>query len=41
VITGGEPLKWNLDYLCNELKKNDKKTFLETSGAYKMSGVWD
>ena len=41
VVTGGEPLKWNLDYLCNEIKKNDKKTFLETSGAYEMSGVWD
>jgi organic radical activating enzyme len=41
VVTGGEPLKWNLDYLCSELKKNDKKTYLETSGAYEMSGVWD
>jgi organic radical activating enzyme len=41
VVTGGEPLRWNLDYLCNELKVNSKKTFLETSGAYKLSGVWD
>ena len=41
VVTGGEPLKWNLDYLCNELKKSNKKTFLETSGAYEMSGTWD
>ena len=41
VVTGGEPLKWNLDYLCEELKKNNKKTFLETSGAYEMSGTWD
>jgi organic radical activating enzyme len=41
VVTGGEPLKWNLDYLCDELKRNNKKTFLETSGAYEMSGVWD
>ena len=41
VITGGEPLKWNLDYLCSELKRHNKKTFLETSGAYEMSGMWD
>ncbi len=41
VITGGEPLMWNLDYLCESLKKADLKTFLETSGAYPLSGVWD
>jgi organic radical activating enzyme len=41
VVTGGEPLKWNLHHLCNELKNNNKKTFLETSGAYEMSGTWD
>jgi len=41
VVTGGEPLRWNLDYLCNELKVNYKKTFLETSGAYEISGAWD
>jgi len=41
VITGGEPLKWNLDYLCSELRKNNLKTFIETSGAYPLSGEWD
>ena len=41
VVTGGEPLKWNLNYLCNELKNNDKKTYIETSGAYEISGIWD
>ena len=41
VVTGGEPLIWNLDYLCSELKKNGIKTFIETSGAYKLSGDWD
>lgn len=41
VVTGGEPLIWNLDYLCNELKKNSIKTFIETSGAYPLSGSWD
>lgn len=41
VITGGEPLLWNLDYLCRELKNNNIKTFLETSGSEKLSGQWD
>ncbi|UCG29053.1 MAG: 7-carboxy-7-deazaguanine synthase QueE [Bacteroidales bacterium] len=41
VITGGEPLMYNLDYICRELKKHDIKTFLETSGAYPLSGKWD
>jgi len=41
VVTGGEPLMWDLDYLCNGLKKSNIKTFLETSGAYKLSGSWD
>lgn len=41
VITGGEPLMWNLDYLCSGLKKNNINTFIETSGAYPISGKWD
>ncbi len=41
VVTGGEPLAYNLDFLCSELKKFNVKTFLETSGAYKLSGEWD
>jgi organic radical activating enzyme len=41
VVTGGEPLMWNLDYLCSGLKKKKIKTFIETSGAYKLSGKWD
>jgi len=41
VVTGGEPLMWNLDYLCNGLKSNNIKTFIETSGSYPMSGKWD
>jgi 7-carboxy-7-deazaguanine synthase len=41
VVTGGEPLMWNLDYLCSRLKKNNINTFIETSGAYKLSGKWD
>jgi organic radical activating enzyme len=37
VVTGGEPLMWNLDYLCSCLKSRDIKTFIETSGAYPLS----
>jgi len=41
VVTGGEPLTYNLDFLCKGLKSLGIKTFLETSGAYSFSGVWD
>jgi 7-carboxy-7-deazaguanine synthase len=41
VITGGEPLNFDLGYLCNGLKKNKIKTFLETSGTQPLSGKWD
>lgn len=41
VVTGGEPLMYNLDYLCEELKKFGIQTFLETSGAYPLTGIWD
>jgi organic radical activating enzyme len=41
VVTGGEPLMWNLDFLCNGLKNKNISTFVETSGAYPLSGRWD
>jgi len=41
VVTGGEPLMWNLDYLCSELKDKHIYTYIETSGAYELSGIWD
>ncbi len=41
VVTGGEPTSYNLDFLSEELQKNNIETFLETSGAYKISGIWD
>ncbi|HNW97786.1 MAG TPA: 7-carboxy-7-deazaguanine synthase QueE [Bacteroidales bacterium] len=41
VITGGEPMNYNLDFFCNELKKNNIQTFLETSGTQPLSGNWD
>lgn len=41
VITGGEPLLYNLDYLCAELHKQNISLFLETSGSEPLSGTWD
>jgi 7-carboxy-7-deazaguanine synthase len=41
VVTGGEPLMWNLDYLCVSLQNKNISTFIETSGAYNLSGKWD
>lgn len=41
VVTGGEPLIYNLDELTKRLKEKNISTFIETSGAYKLSGNWD
>ena len=41
VVTGGEPLLYNLDYLCSGLRQAGIKTFLETSGSSALSGDWD
>lgn len=41
VITGGEPLMYNMDYLCHELKERGFQTYLETSGSHPLSGTWD
>ncbi len=41
VITGGEPLIYNLDYLTSRLQQSGIRTFMETSGAYPLSGHWD
>lgn len=41
VVTGGEPLIYNLDYLTGKLKDRGIQTFIETSGAYPLSGKWD
>ena len=41
VVTGGEPLMYNLKRLTEWLKKEGVNTFIETSGAYPFSGVWD
>ena len=41
VVTGGEPLLYNLDYLCEGLHRRGVTTFLETSGSSGLSGEWD
>ena len=41
VITGGEPLMWNMTFITNELKNQNIKVHIETSGAYPLSGNWD
>jgi organic radical activating enzyme len=41
VITGGEPLMYNLDVLCQKLQNRNIRIFLETSGAFPLSGAFD
>ncbi|MBP7679248.1 MAG: 7-carboxy-7-deazaguanine synthase QueE [Bacteroidales bacterium] len=41
VVTGGEPVLYNLDYLCKKLKDNGIETFLETAGVRPLTGLWD
>jgi len=41
VITGGEPLLYNLDPLCRLLKSHNISIFLETSGTCPLSGTFD
>ena len=41
VVTGGEPLMWNMSPLTKLLRDKGIKVHLETSGAYDISGNWD
>jgi organic radical activating enzyme len=41
VVTGGEPLMYDLGPLSSELKSAGFKTHIETSGAHPVSGDWD
>ena len=41
VVTGGEPLMWDMNPLTTELKSKGMQTHIETSGAYKLTGDWD
>src|ERR1700733_6332863 len=37
VVTGGEPLMYNLDYLCEQFHTAGIKLYIETSGAYPLT----
>lgn len=41
VVTGGEPLTWDMHPLTEALKAKGAKIHIETSGAYPLTGVWD
>ena len=41
VVTGGEPLMWNMEPLTSALKAKGMSIHIETSGAYPLSGHWD
>lgn len=41
VLTGGEPLMWNLEILTLRLKELGCTIHIETSGAYKRTGILD
>jgi len=41
VVTGGEPLTWDMGPLTHRLKELGMKIHIETSGAYELTGVWD
>lgn len=41
VVTGGEPLLYNMDYLCRQLHAHQVTIYLETSGSSIFSGDWD
>lgn len=41
IVTGGEPLMWNMFPLTDGLRSFGIKTHIETSGAYPLSGNWD
>lgn len=41
VITGGEPLTWDMTLLTSRLKEQNLRVHIETSGAYPVTGQWD
>lgn len=41
VVTGGEPLTWDMTELTLQLKKVGLQVHIETSGAYELTGTWD
>ena len=41
VVTGGEPLTWDMNVLTQKLKAANLQVHIETSGAYPVTGNWD
>jgi len=41
VVTGGEPLTWDMGPLTRLLKEKGLVIHIETSGAYPLTGTWD
>lgn len=41
VITGGEPLMYDMQELTENIQQKGIRTHIETSGAYELSGTWD
>ncbi|MET7028311.1 7-carboxy-7-deazaguanine synthase QueE [Sediminicola luteus] len=41
VVTGGEPLTWDMNPLTAALKDKNLQVHIETSGAYPLTGHWD
>jgi 7-carboxy-7-deazaguanine synthase len=41
VITGGEPVMYNLTALTASIKSEGIRTHIETSGVYPLTGTWD
>ena len=41
VVTGGEPLTWDMTKLTEGLKQKNINVHIETSGAYPLTGRWD
>lgn len=41
VVTGGEPLTWDMKLLTESLKGAQLRVHIETSGSYPVTGHWD
>jgi 7-carboxy-7-deazaguanine synthase len=41
VVTGGEPLTWDMTLLTESLKAAQLRVHIETSGSYPVTGHWD
>jgi len=41
VVTGGEPLTWDMSLLTASLKAAQLRVHIETSGSYPVTGHWD